>query len=738
MPRRKTTKTDSCSVDTPCQKCPSCLAVRFFHKYLTHAKGELGGKPFVLERWQQEYVRTLFGTLKKDGLRQYRTSLLAIPRKNGKALALDTPILTTKGWSTMGKIRIGDYVFHPDGYPVRVIAATPVLHGRQCYSLQFSHGDAIISDADHLWRTRALIHDPGSGVGNHGCLDRRAGWGIRTTRQIASTLKASGENNHSVDVCAAVELPHQSLPVDPYVLGCWIGDGHAREARITCALSDDELLQNIEDAGVPVDRRRYPSKPTVYTALLKGGTQATLRREGILGDKHIPDAYMLASAQQRLSLMQGLMDTDGTISKAGRCTFVSIKKRLAMQVRDLAVSLGLKASLAVKPAKINGRFICDSYLVAFTPQLPMRVFRLSRKQARVRAATGRLARSRSRQIQSCEPVSSVPVRCIQVASMDGMFVVGRSLIPTHNSTMCAGIALKLLFDGEPGAEIYSCAADRDQARLVFEMAKVCVEQSPSLRSRLKVYRNSIVREETHSFYKALSAEAFTKHGLNAHGVIFDELHAQPTRELVDVMQTSMGARRQPMLVYITTAGYDRKSVCWEIWKYAEAVEGGAIKDDTFLPAIYAAAEEDDWRAEATWRKANPNLGVSVKLDYLRSECARAVEMPSYENTFRQLHLNQWTEQDTRWLRMDHWAQGNVGCPASLAGRECWAGLDLATTYDTTAFVLLFPLDDGTFWVEPPAPRAQGTPRGSSGSPTARLPRRPRRARCAAGSAPGGC
>ena len=289
-------------------------------------------------------------------------------------------------------------------------------------------------------------------------------------------------------------------------------------------------------------------------------------------------------------------------------------------------------------------------------------------------------------------------------SRDGVRKVRTSLlaIPRKNgkSSLCAGIALKLLLENEPGAEVYSCAADRDQARLVFEMAKVCVEQNASLRSRLKVYRNSIVREETHSFYKALSAEAFTKHGLNAHGVIFDELHAQPDRELVDVMQTSMGAQRQPMLVYITTAGYDRKSVCWEMWKYAEAVASGAVKDESFLPAIYAAAPEDDWRSEATWRKANPNLGVSVKLDYIERECARAVEMPSYENTFRQLHLNQWTEQDTRWLRMDHWAQGNVACPATLAGRECWGGLDLATVYDTTALVLLFPLEDGTFWVEP--------------------------------------
>lgn len=155
-----------------------------------------------------------------------------------------------------------------------------------------------------------------------------------------------------------------------------------------------------------------------------------------------------------------------------------------------------------------------------------------------------------------------------------------------------------------------------------------------------------------------------------------------------------------MLVYITTAGYDRKSICWEIWKYAESVQAGLIQDDTFLPMIYAAGITDDWKSEETWRKSNPNLGVSVKLDFLRTECARAVEMPAYENTFRQLHLNQWTEQDTRWLRMDHWTQGNSPSPVVLAGRDCWGGLDLATTFDTTCLALLFPLEDGTYFVEP--------------------------------------
>lgn len=274
-------------------------------------------------------------------------------------------------------------------------------------------------------------------------------------------------------------------------------------------------------------------------------------------------------------------------------------------------------------------------------------------------------------------------------------------LPRKNgkSTLAAGIALRCLLEPEPGAEVYSCAASRDQARLVFDTARIAVEQSPALSQQLKVYRNAIVRDSTHATYKALSAEAGIQHGLSAHAVIFDELHVS-NREMWEVMLSSQGARRNPLTVALTTAGYDRRSVCWEVWKYAESVATGAIKDESFLPMIFAAPSDADWKSESVWAQANPNLGVSVKFDFLRSECARAMEMPAYENTFRQLYLNQWTEQDKRWISMATWAQGNKPCPVDLTGRQCWAGLDLATTFDTTAFVLLFPLDDGTFWVEP--------------------------------------
>ena len=257
------------------------------------------------------------------------------------------------------------------------------------------------------------------------------------------------------------------------------------------------------------------------------------------------------------------------------------------------------------------------------------------------------------------------------------------------STISAGVALYLLHaDGENGAEVYSAAADREQAAIVFDVAKQMVLQSEQLRTRTELYRRSMVHLESASSYKVLSADAFTKHGLNASGIVVDELHAQRNRELVDVLRTSVGSRRQPVEVYITTAGYDRNSICWEMHDYAIKVRDGIIEDPAFLPVIYAADEADDWTDEDVWAKANPGLGHSIKLDYLRGECEKAKAIPAYENTFKRLHLNIWTEQDSRWLQMETWDACDAAVPPieELRGRRAWVGADLSATTDITAVV----------------------------------------------------
>ncbi|MDP3911918.1 MAG: terminase large subunit [Gemmatimonadales bacterium] len=284
-------------------------------------------------------------------------------------------------------------------------------------------------------------------------------------------------------------------------------------------------------------------------------------------------------------------------------------------------------------------------------------------------------------------------------------------VPRKNgkSTLAGGLALLLLLaDGEAGAEVYLAASDRSQAGIVFADASAMVEASPELRGRCELYKNTIVAPKTASKCVVLSKVASGKHGYNAHGLVIDELHAQPNRDLVDVLTTSMGARRQPLAIFVTTAGHDRRSICWEYHEYACKVRDGVIPDDAFYPVIYAADKDDDWTDPAVWAKANPSLGVAVKREYIAAECARAKEVPAYENTFRQLHLNQWTEQATRWLSLAAWdasALGPDGQPVpvieeALRGRECWSGLDLSSTLDVTALVHVFPEPDGSWIVLP--------------------------------------
>lgn len=276
-------------------------------------------------------------------------------------------------------------------------------------------------------------------------------------------------------------------------------------------------------------------------------------------------------------------------------------------------------------------------------------------------------------------------------------------VPRKNgkSTLAAGIALYLLcLDREDGAEIYSAASDKEQASIVFDQAVQMIEENPSLASMLRVYRNKTIEHKSSgSFYRSLSSDAFTKHGLNAHGIIVDEVHAQPNRELWDVLTTSTGARRQPLTLAITTAGHDRQSLCWELRQYALGVQDKLIHDPTFFSKIYTSS--GDWKQESTWREANPNYEVTVKRDYFEKAVTEALANPSRENAFRRLHLNQWTSQETRWISLERWDDCLREFP-DLSNRMCYAGLDLSSTLDLTAFVLLFPPIEPNepYWVLP--------------------------------------
>ena len=266
------------------------------------------------------------------------------------------------------------------------------------------------------------------------------------------------------------------------------------------------------------------------------------------------------------------------------------------------------------------------------------------------------------------------------------------------SELAAAIALYLTCaDNEPGAEVYGCAADKQQASIVFDVAVEMINQCPALQKRCKIIASQkrIVYLPLNSFYQVLSAESYTKHGLNVHGVIFDELHAQPNRALYDVMLHGSGdARKQPLFFLITTAGTDRNSICWEVHQTAEDILAGRKHDDSFYPVIYGLKDEDDWTDEKNWYKANPSLDITVDVDKIRQAFNRAKDDPAEENLFRQLRLNQWVKQSVRWMPMDKWDLCSFEIDIeSLKGRTCYAGLDLSSTTDITALSLVFPPED---------------------------------------------
>lgn len=262
------------------------------------------------------------------------------------------------------------------------------------------------------------------------------------------------------------------------------------------------------------------------------------------------------------------------------------------------------------------------------------------------------------------------------------------------TTLAAALALYHLFaDGEMGGEVYSAATDRDQASLTFNESAQMTRQNSSLLRKCKIVdsQKRIINYKTNSFYRAIPANVPSSHGFNTSVAIYDELHAAANRGLFDILLTSMGTRRQPLLIIITTAGYDRHSILYEQYDYAKKILSGVIKDKTFFPVIYETDEKDDWQDEKVWYKANPALGTFRNLEEMRSLYKKAKENPALENTFRRFYLNQWTQQETRWLPIEKWDS----CPdefdiETLKGKICYGGLDLSATTDLTAFSLVFP------------------------------------------------
>lgn len=355
-------------------------------------------------------------------------------RGHYKDLADDTPVLTTKGWSKHGDLKVGDYVYSPNGTTVKVVALSERYKNNHCLKITMVDGEQIVCGAGHLWRIRRKSKHRTAPYS-----DKRE---VRFTDEIVTTsqLKQLVDTGKRCDLgdCEPLSNPAKKLPVDPYLLGAWLGDGTTGSARITCAYKDTELVNIIRARGIKAEERSSSNENSGSYQLGERGTRSRgiafeLRQLGVLNSKHIPEQYLKSSIDQRMWLLRGLMDTDGHCDKTrGTATFCNTNQQLAKDVYFLATGLGLKPRFRKHKAVLDGRFISDMWQVSFQAHIDRNPFALTRKAARaIRPSYYR----GSRYVKSVEHVESVPTRCIQVDSSDGLYLVGRTLLPTHNSTI---------------------------------------------------------------------------------------------------------------------------------------------------------------------------------------------------------------------------------------------------------------------------------------------------------------
>lgn len=369
----------------------------------------------------------------------YIGMIFAGPARTGKALPLSTPIPSPSGWTTMGDLQPGDAVFGRDGKVCRVVAATDVMYGHDCYRLTFDDGTHIEADAGHKWYVETKDN----------------GKAVKTTEQLTSDYLARSSagsgvrSRYAIPVAGAIQTPDADLPIPPYTLGIWLGDGNVQSAALDLFANDaDEITGVIRSEGcTPSERSSYKENTRDFTVRLPDGSSlcSALKRLGFIGVgkglcRKIPPMYFRASEGQRRQLLRGLMDTDGTVSKGSRsCEFASSSPGLVYGVRDLLVSLGYKVNVRwkfptyrYKGEKRTGR---AAYTVQFFVQDGREAFNVSRYHKAISDAPHRPTQTTRRWITKIDSIPSVPVRCIQVDSPDSLFLAGGQMVPTHNSDM---------------------------------------------------------------------------------------------------------------------------------------------------------------------------------------------------------------------------------------------------------------------------------------------------------------
>jgi phage terminase large subunit-like protein len=661
---------------------------------------DVPGRPRLGEAagpWQKDIVRAIFGSLTPEGVRRVPELFAMVPKKNSKALALDTEIATPDGFKSIGEIAVGDTVIDANGKPTRVREKSVVFIGRPCFEVEFSTGETVVCDAEHLWVTDAH-RDRDTQPGGRTTRDRKRGCpSAKTTAEIARSLTVpSGKhviNNHRTAICGSLDLPERPLPIPPYALGVWLGDGASEQAIVTAGCSEvDEMAERLVACGQPsYVRARYPEKGSATIALTTKGASPSERlpyrfrteavRLGLIGDKHIPRSYLRAAEWQRLELLRGLMDTDGNISIRGQASFTTTSDILRDGVIELVASLGFKPCLNTWQPSIRGREseCARAWRVSFFPYEGRPVFKMARKSERQKSRPSRLARSTTRQIVAVRSVPSVPTQCIGVESETKQFLVTRSLIPTHNTTGGAAIMLTaMIMNDRPRAEFILVGPTQEVADLAFQQAAgmIDADETGYLQARFRVQEHikTIVDETNKAKLKVKTFDLKVMTGAKPAGVLVDELHQISTNSFASrVLRQIRGgiiANPEAFLIFITTQSDEPPSGVFKAeLQHARAVRDGRVKEGRMLPVLYEFSEEEQtspakpWLDPKNWPQVLPNLGLSITLDRLVSDFEEAKQKGEEEvRIWASQHLNVeigLALHNDRWRGADYWEAAHL-------------------------------------------------------------------------------
>lgn len=701
------------------------IRMDFMENCVRLTKSPFYNKPMKLMLWQKALVETIYSfKMPETGWRRFKKILLLIARKNTKALALDTRIPTPDGDRSIADIKPGDYVFGINGKAVKVLETSEIFKNRKCYEITFEDGDKVICDENHKWtvqtkgvrrrikyipktnRKSRCIHD----------VDKNGNITLQTFEMVNDFKKERADKKgtkykYRVPIPEAIDFEKKELPLDPYVLGVWLGDGDKNDNRIAVGKDDldtmIELLKqhNVNIASVKMYGGKYEVRIGTHYGYHKHDIREALRSLNVWKNKHIPEEYLTSSIEQRWELLRGLMDTDGMVTKRGQCAFSQKSKAMVDGFSRLLTSLGIKHTISFRDDIKCGEAICSAYKVQFWVDKAHSCFNYERKKARLKEQLA--PRMKYKSIIDIREVEKRDTKCLTVDSKDGLFLCGERNTVTHNSETCSALGLSEFLLGNEGSDIVASSNDDNQASIIYDAIDTMRTLIDPKDQDSKRNQRFILNKNNNTKIYKLSDRTRNKEGRNIDTAFLDESHELKSNNIPKAIEQSQSLKDEPLFFNLTTEGFVIDGYLDDELKKARSVIFKEDPDDPsaerLLPWLYTQdSEMEVWngnRENRLWMKSNPTLGIVKKWEYMEEQVALARKSKADRIFVLSKDFNIKQNAAESWLNLEDYNYDMTYRLEDFRGSLCLGAVDLSETTDlTSAKILLMRPGDGTKYV----------------------------------------